>query len=100
MIREILVAVAMLGALSLVLGLLITIVLRFFEIKKDPMEEELLEILPGANCGACGYPGCEQFAVEVIKTRSPSLICPVGKQEVADNIKALLNKYKSEDKNE
>lgn len=100
MIREILVAVSMLGALSLVLGLLITLVLKFFEIKKDPMEEELLEILPGANCGACGYPGCEQFAVEVVKTRSPSLICPVGKQDTADKIKELLNKYKSEDKNE
>lgn len=100
MTGEILIAVAVLGSLALLLGLLITLVLKFFEVKKDPLVEELIEILPGANCGACGFPGCEQFATEVAKKRDPSLMCPVGKQEVADKIKELLKKYKDGGSNE
>lgn len=100
MTGEILIAVAVLGSLALILGLLITLVLKFFEVKKDPLVEELIEILPGANCGACGFPGCEQFAVEVAKKGDPSLMCPVGKQEVADKIKELLKKYKDGGSNE
>ncbi len=95
MIGSILIAVAVLGGLSLVLGLLIILILKFFEVEKDPLVEELLEILPGANCGACGYPGCEQFAAEVAKRGDASLLCPVGKQEVADKIKSLLANYKN-----
>lgn len=100
MIKDILIAVAVLGSLSVFLGVLIVIINKLFEVKLDPMVEELIEILPGANCGACGYPGCEQFAVELAKRGDASLMCPVGKDEVANKIKELVKKYKSEAANE
>ncbi len=96
MINDILIAVAVLGSLSVLLGIAIVIINKTFAIQRDPMVDELIEILPNANCGACGFPGCEQFAVELAKTRSPSLRCPVGKDEVANAIKEILEKHKSE----
>ena len=98
MIREILMAVAVLGSLALLLGILISIILKFFEIKKDPLVEKIEDVLPGANCGACGYPGCQQFAEEYVKRGGdPSLVCPVGKQEVSDKMKEIMESKKSED---
>ncbi|MBS4022797.1 MAG: hypothetical protein KGZ79_10340 [Dethiobacter sp.] len=41
-------------------------------------------VLPGANCGACGYPGCEGFALAVVNGAAPAEGCPVGGAEVAE----------------
>jgi len=99
MIKDILIAVAALGSLSLLLGVVIIITNRFFEVKRDPEVEEIMGVLPGANCGACGFPGCEQYAVEMAKKGELTNICPVGKDEVANKIKEILKKYKSEVQN-
>jgi len=99
MIKEILTAVAVLGSLSILLGVAILITMKFFEIKKDPAVEEMLTVLPGVNCGACGFPGCEQFAEEMAKKGELYKVCPVGKDAVSVKLKEILKKHKGEVKN-
>ncbi|MGI5849086.1 MAG: RnfABCDGE type electron transport complex subunit B [Christensenellales bacterium] len=62
MISEIIWPVAALGGLGLVLGLGLAIASKFLSVETDPNIERIRELLPGANCGGCGFPGCDGFA--------------------------------------
>lgn len=55
-------AVLAAAGLALLLGLIIVTVFRFFAVEKDEEEEAILRLLPGANCGGCGYSGCAGYA--------------------------------------
>lgn len=61
-----------------------------FKVEKDSRVEEIIEALPGANCGACGYAGCSAFAEAVVKGEAPINGCPVGRQKVADEIGRIM----------
>lgn len=56
---------AMLG-LGLVSSILLAVASRVFFVKENPLVESAMEILPGANCGGCGYAGCEGYAKAVV----------------------------------
>ena len=65
------------------LGLLASVVLavasRVFYIKEDPRVEAVLEVLPGANCGGCGFAGCEGYAAAVVNDpKIPANSCCAG----------------------
>lgn len=62
MLNEIVWPVAALGGLGLVLGLGLAVASKLLAVKTDPNIEKIRELLPGANCGGCGYPGCDGFA--------------------------------------
>ena len=64
---EIIFAVIVLGSLGLLFGLGLAIASRKFCVVVDPRAEKLFACLPGANCGACGMPGCMAFAQSLIK---------------------------------
>ena len=55
---EIVIAIAILGALGLIFGLVLAAASKIFYVETDPRLEQLNECLPGANCGGCGYAGC------------------------------------------
>ena len=55
---NIIAAIAVLGILGALFGLILAVASKVFEVKKDPREEAILGHLAGANCGGCGYPGC------------------------------------------
>ena len=57
MLKEILIPIAILGGIGLFFGIALTIASRVFEVKKNEKAEKIRQILPGANCGACGYSG-------------------------------------------
>ena len=59
---EILTAVLILTALGFFAGVLLAYFSKIFYVKEDPRIAEIEEILPNANCGACGYAGCHDFA--------------------------------------
>ncbi|GAB6099097.1 RnfABCDGE type electron transport complex subunit B [Halanaerocella petrolearia] len=61
-----------------------------FAVDEDPRKEKIEEALPGANCGACGQPGCSSFAGEVVKGEAPVDGCPVGGAEVADKVAEIM----------
>lgn len=81
----------MLGV-SLLLGSMVAIFAKVFEVEVDPKIEEAIEALPGYNCGACGYPGCEQYAQAVIEEGIDIKLCKPGGKETADELKAILEK--------
>ncbi len=99
MIKEILIPVLVMGGLSLISGVLILVTMKVFETKRDPLVDDILAVLPGVNCGACGFAGCEAFAVEMVKKGELYKICPVGKEPVANKIRELLKKNKEGEKN-
>ncbi|MEJ2253409.1 MAG: 4Fe-4S binding protein [Nitrospirota bacterium] len=63
-------------------GLGLALTARRFAVKIDPRIEEVKGVLAGAHCGACGYPGCEQYAEAVVKNPDvpPNLCTPGGKR--------------------
>ena len=68
------------------LGVLAAVILYFvaqkFKVYEDPRIDEVEAILPGANCGGCGYPGCRGLAEALVKEDDISaLYCPVGGAE-------------------
>lgn len=86
----ILTAVLVLGLTGLVLGLVLYVVSRQFKVEEDPRVGQILELLPAANCGGCGFPGCAAFAEACVKQDSmDGLKCSVCKREVMHRIAAI-----------
>jgi len=61
-----------------------------FKVEADPRIEQVLEVLPGANCGACGYGGCSAAAEAIVKGEVDVTACPVGGSEVARLIADIM----------
>ncbi len=83
-------AVLVLGALGLVLGIVLAIASKVFEVKQDPLLAPVLEALPGANCGGCGFAGCNAFARAIINGDAEADGCPVGGEATATAIADIL----------
>ncbi|MCG2725545.1 MAG: RnfABCDGE type electron transport complex subunit B [Elusimicrobia bacterium] len=86
----ILTPILILSALTFILGLCILLASKKFHVKSDPLIDTVILMLPGANCGACGYPGCAQFAEILVKTRDTSKICPVGGNDLSYELGRIL----------
>ena len=71
-------AIAVMGALGAVFGLVLAFASKVFAVEKDPREEAIAACLPGANCGGCGYPGCGGYAAAVVKGEAPANACAAG----------------------
>lgn len=83
-------AVLMLS-LGLILGTLIAVFARVFEVKEDPRIGRVAEILPSYNCGACGYPGCRPYAEAIVLQKAPHDKCGPGGKEAVERIGLLLD---------
>lgn len=77
--------------LGLFFGLFLVFAFKKLAVHEDPRVELILETLPGANCGACGYPGCAAYAEALAlgKDSNPGKCAPGG-QEVANKVAHLL----------
>ncbi len=78
-----------------VLGLLLALVLFFiakkFKVEEDPRIDEVEKVMPGANCGGCGFAGCRAFADAAVKAKDlDGQFCPVGGNEVMKKVAAIL----------
>jgi electron transport complex protein RnfB len=93
---QILIPVFLLGGLTLIFGAFLVFSAEKFKIKKDERVEEIEEILPGIDCGACGAPGCAAFAQGVVEGKYGVNGCKAGGQEVANKISEILG-VKKED---
>lgn len=83
-------ALTSMGAMGLVFGLLLGVAAKKFAVEKDPKIDEILEVLPGANCGGCGYAGCSALAEAIVAGEAPANACPVGKQPCAQRVAAIM----------
>jgi electron transport complex protein RnfB len=66
-------------------------------VEKDPKIDEIVEVLPGANCGGCGYAGCTALAEAVVTGKAPVNGCPVGGSEVAKKVAAIMGVESGDD---
>lgn len=89
-LRMILYTLAVSFSLALVLGFLLGFFQKIFYVPVDEKALAIKLVLPGINCGACGYPGCEGFANAVSAGDAPPTGCPVGGAKVAAAIKEVL----------
>ena len=89
-LKAIAITVAILGGLGLVFGLILAAASKVFTVEEDPRKELLEEILPGANCGACGFAGCSAYADALIAGTTVVGACPVGGIEVAQKMASIM----------
>ncbi|MGL4848823.1 MAG: RnfABCDGE type electron transport complex subunit B [Clostridium sp.] len=79
-----------LGALGLIFGILLGFASKKFTVKVDPKVPKLREALPGANCGGCGYPGCNAYANALVLENAKGNLCTVGGEKVLKEISNIL----------
>jgi electron transport complex protein RnfB len=90
MIAEIVIAVGILTGLGLFFAVILAIANRKLHVPEDPRIDQVEELLPHANCGACGEPGCRAFAEKVVdQTINPSK-CTVSSADRIQEIASLL----------
>jgi len=83
--------VVILTALGLLLALMLFFIAKKFKVEEDPRIDEVEKVMPGANCGGCGFAGCRAFADAAVK--APNLdnnYCPVGGNDVMKKVAAIL----------
>ncbi len=90
MINDILWPAIALGSLGLLLGLGLAIASKFLAVKTDPRIDTVRALLPGANCGGCGFPGCDGFAKALIEGNTDLSQCSVLDSDNFKQIAGLL----------
>lgn len=80
-----------LSSLGVLLAVILFFVAQKFKVIEDPRIDEVEALLPGANCGGCGYPGCRGFADACVKADSlDGLFCPAGGNECMNAVAKAL----------
>jgi electron transport complex protein RnfB len=83
-------AVFSLTVLGTALGLVLALAARYFRVEGNPLVEELEALLPGSQCGQCGYPGCTGAAQALADGSAPPTLCPPGGRAVVAALAAKL----------
>ena len=90
MITGILMATILIGSVGLFVGLFLGVAAIKFRVEVNPKEEEVLNVLPGNNCGGCGYAGCMALANAIALGNAPVNACPVGGEPVGKEIAQIM----------
>ena len=87
----ILISMGVLGVISLTAAVLLYFVSQYFKVEEDPRIDLVVAVLPGANCGGCGFAGCRNFAEACVKAGGvDGLACPVGGEPTMEDVKKIL----------
>ncbi|AXP80221.1 Electron transport complex protein rnfB [Mariniflexile rhizosphaerae] len=97
MSNSVLYSVLLLASLGVIAAIVLYVVSKKFYVYEDPLIAKADELLPAANCGGCGSPGCKAFAEKLVKTEDISeLFCPVGGNTVMKQVAEILGKEVAE----
>lgn len=88
--KDIFISIGVVSAVSLLLGVLLAVISRFFAVKEDETVKAIRACLPGVNCGACGYKGCDDYAAAVAEGTAKPNLCIPGAEATAAELGALL----------
>ena len=88
--KTILLSMLVLGVLGGVFGGLLAFASKIFYVEVDPKQAAVREALAGANCGGCGYPGCDGYAAAVVKGEAPCNRCVAGGAETAAKVAEIM----------
>lgn len=83
-------ATLVVGTVGIFVGVFLGVAGIRFKIKVDEKEEAVLSVLPGNNCGGCGYAGCSGLATAIAKQEAPVNACPVGGEAVGKKIAEIM----------
>lgn len=85
-----LIAVGSLTVMGIALGGVLGLAARLLAVEEDPLEVELQAMLPGSQCGQCGFVGCAQAAAALARGEAPVTLCPPGGKPVAEQLAKRL----------
>jgi len=88
--REVIFSLVTLGSVGFIFAVLLAFLNKKLSVKEDERLQKILSVLPGINCGACGFSGCRAFAEAIIKKNSIFSGCIPGGASVNENIKNIL----------
>lgn len=80
----------LIGGLGLIFGLGLAFASKKFEVKVDERIAQVREVLPGANCGACGFTGCDGYAEGIVEGKCDINGCPVGGVELVTKLSGIM----------
>ena len=81
--QGILITTLMITVIGIIVGAGLVFTAKKFYVEVDEREAAVREVLPGNNCGACGYAGCDAMAAAIAKGEAPVNGCPVGGSSVS-----------------
>lgn len=82
--------VAVMGSLGLVFGALLAFASKKFEVQLDPRQIQVRTILPGANCGGCGYAGCDAYAEAIVADGAAITACAPGGAALVERLAEIM----------
>lgn len=85
-----LMSVGSLAAMGVALGGMLGAASRYLAVEENPLEAEIQAMLPGSQCGQCGFVGCAQAAAALAKGEAPVTLCPPGGKATAEALAAKL----------
>jgi electron transport complex protein RnfB len=83
-------AVIILTLIGVLLALAIALTVRYFGAEEDPLAIQVGELLPGANCGACGFAGCNDYAQALLSGNAKPGVCPSQSADALQKLCELL----------
>ena len=88
--NDILIALGVVGGVALILGILLAVISKFFAVEEDQKVVAVRACLPGVNCGACGYKGCDDYAAAVAEGTAKPNLCVPGAEATAQELSEIL----------
>lgn len=89
--NSVLISFIVMASIGLVLAILLYIASIYFKVEENEDVKKVRLILPGLNCGACGYPGCDGYATAIAENDAPLDKCLPGGEKVKNKLIALKN---------
>ena len=89
-VTDILIALGVVAGVAIILGVLLALVSRFFAVAEDEKVKAVRACLPGVNCGACGYKGCDDYAAAVADGSAKPNLCVPGAEATANELGEIL----------
>lgn len=89
-VKAIGIAAAVVGVVGLLIGILLGVAGKFLAVPVDEKEVAVRELLPGNNCGGCGFPGCDGLAKAIANGEAPINQCPVASADAKAQMAELL----------
>ncbi len=90
MLDNLLIPVLILGGIGLIFGALLAVSSILFKVDKDERIDKIHDLLPGANCGGCGYAGCSAFAEAIVSGTATVSCCKIVKKDNASEIMSIV----------
>lgn len=87
---EYLIPLAIFAALGILAGVLLTVASKVFAVEVDERVDAIAEALPQANCGACGFSGCADYADAIVNKGAECNLCRPGGEAAAKKIAEIM----------